>query len=293
MPAPSSPCASSSARRTSITPSAGSANAVKVTVRTSVPLFFGGLVGRPETEMVASAVALGGEEEGYAVVGIDWVRLNSFGIVDAYDSSAGSYGATRGHGGSIASNGFIDLNSNSILYGDAWHLPGESVRVSGSSIVAPGSIRLLQNRLYYPPQSLPSNYVNLGSHTQNGGALTLSSGNYLYKDLVINAGAELVVNGDVTIYVTSKFEIHSHSSGIGHAPSRLKIVGLGKADLIVNSHTGLSADIYAPESKVTVNSHSTLYGRVVGGEVLINSFGSVHHDKSMSKRANNTSRLVQ
>ena len=32
---------------------------------------------------------------------------------------------------------------------------------------------------------------------------------------------------------------------------------------------------------------------VVGGEVLINSFGSVHHDKSMSKRANNTSRLVQ
>ena len=46
-------------------------------------------------------------------------------------------------------------------------------------------------------------------------------------------------------------------------------------------------------SKVTVNSHSTLYGRVVGGEVLINSFGSVDHDKSMSKRANNTSRLVQ
>ena len=275
------------------TAAANSANAVRVSVRATVPLFFGGLAGRPEANVVASAVALCGLGEGYGVVGIDRVRLNSFGMVDAYDSSAGSYAATRGHGGDIASNGLIELTSNARLYGDAWHLESNPVVASGSTIVPPGMTRVLTEPLDFPEPSLPASYVDRGSFTQNGGTLTLSAGNYLYKDLVITAEAALVVNGEVTIYVSSKLEIHSHSSGTGHVPSNLRIVGLKGADIIVNSHSGLAADIYAPSGKVTINSHATLFGRVVGREVLINSDANVHFDRSMGAMFDNTSRLVQ
>ncbi len=270
-----------------------SPNAVRVTARATIPLTLGSLIGMQEMSVSASAIGLGSEASSFGVAGIDFVRVNGNSVVDAYDSSAGSYSSTRGGGASIASNGYLEVTSGSYVYGDLWHRPGASVTAGSGAIVPPGERQLLTSAITFPPATLPPSYVNKGSHTQDKGALVLHAGNYRYSDLVINSGAKLVIQGQVNIYVTSKFEVNSISTGGGQDPSQLRIVGLGSATISVNSNSSLAAEIYAPGGAVLINSGSELYGTAVGRSVLINSGSELHHDKSLSATSAGKPRLVR
>lgn len=278
----------------SFTATSSQPNAVRITARGSVPLFFGSLVGREHVDVSATSTAHAGYTSSHGLVGLDYVRLNSRSSVDAYNSALGTYTATRSSGTSIASNGYIDINSRSELDGDAWHVAGQSVSVNGSaSIISPGQVRVLPAPLQFPPLAVPPEAVNRGAYTQDGGVLKLTAGSYRYTDLVINSGARLEIEGDVTIYVTSKFEVNSSSTAHDQRPRHLTIVGLGNAMISVNSRSTLAADVYAPGGEVRVNSRSVLYGRAVGKSILVNSDSHVHHDKSLGEQLNSKPRLVQ
>jgi Flp pilus assembly protein TadG len=276
-------------------------DAVKVYARRTtargnpVQLIFAALIGQRNCDVTVSAVATT-SPTGYGVVGLNSITMNG-NTTDSYWSSAGY---TPGRYGSIASNGIISLSGNSLINGDA--NPGPGKMVMGSNHVT-GSTVPLNAPLTFPNGSagtfattndnaqIPSgNIVGGGLQIGNGSSLTLPGGNYYLSSVLVNGTANLDFSGPTTVYCYGNCTMSGNVTTNGSLPKNLKIVmvtngGNPAGSFNVSSGTSLFADVYAPQSIVTLSGSGDIYGYVLGQSVTMTGTSAIHYDLDLNGSA--------
>ncbi|HXE53204.1 MAG TPA: TadG family pilus assembly protein, partial [Tepidisphaeraceae bacterium] len=270
---------------------ASAANAVRITARRTtstnnpVSLAFGAFVGMPTAN--AHAVAIAGATGGYGLVGLTGITLKGNSSVSYWSPT----GTTSQHG-SIASNGNINLNGSSYIQGDARPGAGCSVTCSGSASVT-GSTQPLPSPLNYPNASAGSyatsnndsnaspywngNDFNLGGSS----SLTLPGGYYYFDNFTVAPLATLTFSGPAVVYVTGWINIPGTINTASNLPKNLQIQVIGSANVSIGNQTALYADIYAPQSAVTLSGGGDIYGSVLGYSINMTGSSGIHYDLAL------------
>lgn len=262
-------------------------DAVAVTTRASVSLFFGGFVGRETVDVSATAVAAVADS-GWGLVGIDSVELQGNSTIDSYRPSEGPYSSSRGERANIASNGDITLSSNTVLYGDARPGPGRSA--TGGTIT--GRVKSQHQTLNFPPvdsasmaggndngriaRGLRSGDLDLRARDR----LRLESGRYVVNDLKMVGGSVLEVEGQVTIFVTGEVDMAGHVQTAANLPSNLKLLVVSDEEVRLRGTSDLYAHVYAPRSSIDLAGTAGYFGHFVGRSLVVRGTADVHHDET-------------
>jgi len=193
------------------------------------------------------------------------IILNSGTRVDSYDSKLGAYGAPN-------------VGAQAVLQAATTVLRNGGI-VQGSVIQnAPGG---------FPTLAPPSNATNLPSGASSPGSLNisgpassvvLSPGNYVVKDLNINAPGRISIvgTGEVRIWVTGNLNLGG-SVNSSNIPRDLALIvpTTGWLNFNGGDFRGL---LYAPLRDI--NLAGKVFGAVVGKSVTLNSGAAVHFDVS-------------
>ena len=271
-------------------------NAVKVATRrtaargSAVPLMWASLLGKSNCDVEALAIAAVGAES-YGVIGLNWVLMKGNSTSSYWSDGAGGAGSL----GNVASNGDITLTNGATINGNARSYGGT---VSGGTIS--GSTSPLAMPLSFPPgdagiyattndNNLIPNWAKLGNRLILGKnqSLTAPGGNYYFRDVTTSTGSSLTFLGPTTIYCWGTFKMTSQTATASSLPKNLKIVmctgptGQTPGSLTISAGAALYADIYAPQSAVSIGGKGDIYGSVLGLTVEMSGSGEIHYDLSL------------
>ena len=223
--------------------------------------------------------------------------LRGGGFTDSYDSSLGSYlSQTPGSQGNVGSNGNITNNGspttvNGSEYAGGTIDPGQAI-ITGVSYQG-------QPLVAFPPAPpcagpnptsagiTPANDYNAGSGVLRGNGsdnvvLDPAVRDYCFNSVTITAQATLTVNGPVNIYLLGSGNSNFTGNGVINAtgvPSNLRIYATPSVGSItVNGGAQASMVIYAPETNLTFNGGSEIYGSAVGGTIRLTGGTNFHYD---------------
>jgi Flp pilus assembly protein TadG len=269
-------------------------NAVRVTTRRTVPLVLAGVFGI-KTKDVAAVATAKFRQASFGLIGLEYINMSG-NASTGYWSKTGT--VVNKHG-SIASNGDITLGGSTMVYGDA--LPGVGKTVINGPGHVTGSMTPLATPLAFPngdaspygPSNndnsyvstyMPGNSPNL-KISKNESPPAFPGGHYFVQDLELQAGGTLTFSGETTIYAYGNVDLHGHAVTYGNVPGNLKIVmvphpvtGAAPGTITVWSTTALYANIYAPQSPITLGGTGDLYGAVLGKSVDMTGTSAIHYD---------------
>lgn len=273
------------------------ANAVKVTAKrvaarnNAVPLLWAGLIGKSNCDVTATSIAALAPET-YGIVGLNGITMSGNSSSSYWSNGSGGTGAA----GNIASNGNITLSGGAVINGNA--RPGPSGKVSGGTVT--GTTTPLTTVLSYPNGNpgiyatsndngqIPGGYVTGGSFTLGKNkSLSLPGGNYYFKDFTTQTGSQLTFTGPATIYCWGNFSMTSQTVTASSVPQNLKLVmcpgpqGQTPGSVTINAGASLYADIYAPQSNVSISGGGSIYGSVLGLTVSMTGGSSINYDLSL------------
>lgn len=270
------------------TPGGTPANAVRVSAsRTAaksnaVPLVFGAVLGKNNCDVHATAIATGSLSTDYALVGVDWVTMGGSSQLDSYHSDNGPYSsATSRSNAAVASNGNITLSGSSTIKGDADYGIGKTFSMGNASTVT-GTVRELTEPLVTPAVTLPASYVSLGAYTAPGSA-TLSAGTYYATSFSVPDKSTLTINGDVIVYVNGTLSLQGNVSIAGQKPQRFAVRVMSNAAVSVGGNGSIIADVYAPQSALTIGGTGDVYGRYIGKSIATSGTGRIHFDEAIPR----------
>jgi Flp pilus assembly protein TadG len=277
------------------TAGASPANALQITVSRTIPLTLLQAFGVTSRQIAASGITTMNQTFASGFVGLDWVDVNSGGTSDSYDSSKGAYSAaTAGNLGSLASNGWIKINSSTIKK-DVYMRSGQTLDADGSSygqrinMASAMSVPLPSASPYsssnnsngnITPQSAIKSNLNFNS---DGSTVTMPGGNYYFNSFTTNS-TTLNVTGPSTLYVNGDLAFNSTTLNVtSQRPGdfRIIVVKASPVSISFNSVTGLCADIQAPTASVELNSTTTFFGRIIAKTLKVNSSAALHYDVSL------------
>ncbi len=230
----------------------------------------------------------------YGVFGDGQVTMRNNSLVDAYDSSSGSYAATQDTAaGDVASNlATADINAGATIGGN-----------SGAPI--------LNADKTLDPVALPacnSPCTDLGNLSLSGTlTLTGGSGDYSADDIELKNSAQLEISGDVTLIVDGNIRAKNGSSitllsnasltiyvsgnvtfdngsliNDGGYPENFVIYATGTSTTItLKNSSGVFAAIYAPGADIIIDNSANVYGAVVGQTVELKNSSAIHFDKAL------------
>jgi hypothetical protein len=258
--------------------------------------------------------------------GDDYLISSGTGYTDSYDSRNGSYASqatnvdpTTGRtiantNGDIGSNGFVQLNGNVAVHGDALAGPGETVQVGPNSTVT-GTQGSMDAEKYLPPvdstSGQPTSYSTIPSNR------TFTTGTYRLSSLSL-AGARsgyLNISGDVVLYVDNGISITGNgrltlapgatltiintsgdlllagngiingTGGIGGfdpaPPANLQIKTATTGTVRIAGTNDFSGVVYAPNASVQLAGTSQTYGAVVGKTIDMGGTPRFHYDEAL------------
>ena len=275
---------------------AARANAIRVYARHTVAagnpvqLSFASLVGKSTCDVSASAIAVP-TPVGYGLVGLNYIQMGG----NSLDSYWSPNGYTNGGGfTAVASNGPITLGGNSQVFGNA--NPGVGYTVSNPSAVT-GSTDPLTSPLVYPKASptaysasnnnsaIPASYMSGSSLALSGSqSLTLPGGTYYFNNVSIGGSASISFSGPATIYVYGSIDLSGGANTTSNLPGNLNIIvgpdtsGNPPGTISLKGGSALYANIYAPQSDITMVGSGDIYGSVVGQSITNKGTSSVHYD---------------
>ena len=241
----------------------------------------------------------------YGVFGELGVFIDSGGLVDSYDSTAGKYvGWNKGADAHVASNDDITIKSGSAIDGDATAGPGDSVSTESGSKVS-GTTSSATEEVELPAIEVPVIAAS-GAYFVSNKSKTLAAGDYHFSSFYLESGARLTVtgparivvdelfisgsrffcdttNGPVEVYCTGKVSIESGSrwGPVNQSPADLQFFITSTDDVLVASGSDSYGVFYAPDAKVVLESGSDIFGGVTAKEVEMKSGSNVHWDSSM------------
>ena len=252
----------------------------------------------------------------YASTGIN---MRNKAVIDSYDSSRGSYWATRGSDVQVAVNsirpGAITVDHQGVIKGDAY-IGLEGDPESGITGNVTGTKNALTSGDAPPVVEAPADIThNIGAvNMQNNDAITISQDTVCDSVLMKN-DAVINVSGDVRLYILGDFEARndvrikipagsSLTIYVGgsfvmkndavvnwttRVPEQCIIYGLETCDEIaMRNDTLVYAAVYAPRAKFTSRNLAALYGAMVVSEADIRNQGALHFDKAVSNLAPDT-----
>jgi hypothetical protein len=282
-----------------------SPNAVRVVAKRSsargnaVPLLFAQILGMGGGEVSATSIAAYNPSLPYGIVGLDFVSLSGNSL-DSYMSSGGSnsFSTSPMRRAIVASNGGISLSGGATIDGDAHPGVGNTVSTSGGSSVT-GSTAPLTSPLSYASVSLGTvttnnNNANISPVNLNpvgndftlsggGGSISIAGGTYYVNDFTVSGGT-LNFTGPVTLYVDGKLTISGNGVIVtaGSIPANLSIQMASSSTATLSGGARIFAQVYAPDSAVTLSGSSGLAGQVVGKSVTMSGGATIYTDNSLS-----------
>ncbi|MCH7768072.1 MAG: hypothetical protein IH828_03965 [Nitrospinae bacterium] len=288
------------------------ADSVRVTAQRSkdrndpISLFFMRIFGHETSDVRVMAVSYRMGPCGGGIIGQKKVTLNSSSTTDSYNSELGPYSpATAGQNGDVCSCGDIELNSVSVVKGDARPGPDKTVILNDSSYVTgstnPGGCPVLDD-IEFGDIATNNDNGNIPAVTDggkdpfemgpydlalsSGDSITLPGGRYYFTSVELSNGASLQVDGPTVIYLTGTFSVsNSNIINPGQNPENLIIMASSNEDVQLNHNVDFYGVLYAPNAHVVNGSTVDFYGAVMGEEVSLNSSGAVHYDESLYELA--------
>jgi len=284
------------------------ADAVRVacnrTGANGIPLMFGSLLGLSRCDAHASAIAYV-KPPGYGLVGLNSIKLSG----NASTSYWSSTGIVGGNAGGIASNGNITSSGSSTIQGTVWTQAGATVSgvtsTSRKTLPAPMSYangssgsysKTLNDNALITPSGLVNNTPDLNISSSK--VATLPAGNYYFHNVAVSGTGSIVCTGVVNIYYYGTFNLSGSTSTYSSVPGNLTITavptpsGGAPGSLTVSGSSALYANIYAPQSDVTVSGSGDIYGSVIGKTINLSGTANVHYDLSGSS-SNGVIQLVK
>jgi Flp pilus assembly protein TadG len=271
------------------------ANAVRVTSARAVPLVIARAAGISTSTVHASSIA-SIVPPGFGLVGINYIKLGGNSAA-SYWSSTGSVG---GNAGNIASNGNITSTQNSVIQGTIWTLAGATV-----SGVTANARRTLSAPLSYANGSASPYSNNFNDNSQAYGTLQISNGkdcninankvgnfpagHYVFQNFSVANNGQLNILGAVTIYFYGTCSINGSVNTSSNLPKNLKLVGIPNPNtgvapgaVTLGSQAALYANVYAPQSAITMTGGSAIYGAIVGKSIDMTGTSDIYYDLSLT-----------
>ena len=249
----------------------------------------------------------------YAILTSEGVDISGSAKTDSYDSSLGPYG-----GSNIYQNGSIVTNSQEQ---PAITITGNNVEINGDAVTGPsgtisdphGNITGIKDdtaEVFMPSVVVPNNLTSLIS----GGVLnhgeTLSSGDYKYDSLDLNANKKLTLNGNVNLYFTQNPSITLTGSGeivvngsaniyfdgglqlggkgvINNSldPSDFALYGTDSVtDISIAGVGALYGALYAPSASISISGNSEIYGAIAAKDTTVSGVAgntAIHFDEQL------------
>jgi Flp pilus assembly protein TadG len=284
------------------TPTTTAPNALRVTSTRTVESIFASLAGgAPKTVTVRAVVKR-------AVVGFGLVGLDGIYFGGNSTTSYSSAGGAMGGSGNIASNGPILISGSSTVNGDIYYRAGQTV--SGGTVT--GTKNLLSSPLSYPngnasPYSssnndnsyLPTTIMSGNSINMNNKSVTVPGGHYFINNFDLSGSSSITFTGPTTIYCYGSFSMSGNTATSGSIPGNLKLVmvpdpstGAAPGSVTIGGTASLYADIYAPQSNVSIAGTGDIYGGILGKTVAVTGSGSIIYDEALDSN-NGKVELVQ
>ncbi|MES1186597.1 MAG: calcium-binding EGF-like domain-containing protein [Myxococcales bacterium] len=197
------------------------------------------------------------------------VTLNPQSTVDSYRSTAGAYGGSN-VGNLAIVQAATTITNNGLVKGQL--LPSSPSNLAVVPVPS-GAIKL-------PLGASTPGSLNINTA---GSSITLAPGNYVAANISVNFPGAINVApaGQVRIWVTGTLNLGGNEN-LNGVPRNLAFLVTSTSDVNVNATGSLFGLVYAPTSKVNVNSK--VFGGVVGSIVTLNSQGAVHTDVSSTTR---------
>ena len=234
----------------------------------------------------------------------------SGGFTDSFDSSQGSYAATKQNsGGNLGTNGNL-LNEGALTINGSLSTPSGKntgpcppmTAASGNAITATAGLQTI-TALAYPVPPIPVTPTNdftmpavvapgtYGNATSCGGTYHFSAGTYNFNSIDCDSSASFIVDsGPVILNMggvgSSGFALNFQdglSINVGGKPSDFRILSGGTAGLNFQSQANsLSAVIYAPNADLKLLLAGDFFGAMVIKTVTFQSGGGIHYDRSLA-----------
>ncbi len=252
----------------------------------------------------------------WGLFGIEKVKVRGNVQTDSFNSSLGTYAATKGSNGDVGTNAVsaasVDVRGRAVINGDAsvgrGGDPNSAIRVGGSAVITGNRFAASQTYQFPTPQP-PDGSVNLGDlKLRAGEELVLPAGTYWYTSFRAEGGSQIRVSGPVTIYVSRKVKIGGRAL-VGEAddededdgdedegvlggpvtvasdrlnPTQLTIHVMGRDKVNVKGRALIHAALYAPNAKVKIGGRAELFGAVVARQMDLKGRARLHYDEALA-----------
>ena len=274
-----------------------------------VNLFFAPLIGVDRATIVAEAIA-GGSTSCVGFIGIDSVNIGNNVRTDSYNSDLGPYtpwnNNNRFENGSVCSDGLVSLASGANIFGNA---AGSNVQIAHGSganihglVSGPANIGNLAINPSPPLGDNDNTTIALGPNwnphfyiestrdliIDQGRQLTLTSGTYHFRNISIQGGGGLHIDGQVEIFVDEELDFGNGTfANVTQVPANL-VLNVDKGPVKLRGGNQLHAVVYAPTSDVTIDNNVQLHGAVTGRTLELQGGAQLHYDESLNANATPT-----
>lgn len=271
--------------------------------------------GRAELSVVAergvtSVVSLG-------VFGDQALTLGPGTLIDAYDSTKGTYASqTDRSGAQLGSNASVSLTGTllkpTVVKGSVTPGPDQSVNTSGSVTITGSTAAALQSTPL-PPVEMPEVALGGALVQDSPYPLVISPGQTGYQSLTIRSGSQALIQGPATVVVGSLalepqaeldfdtsqgsiqlFAIEALDLASGSIlttsstkPEKVAIQVPGETTqpVTLRSATQFFGLIYAPETVVVVAASFEVFGALVADRLTFEGPAKLHFDRNLGQVA--------
>lgn len=270
--------------------------------RNEIPLFFAGIFGVANTDVLRGATALYGGGRCAGMWGLDGIDGNGSLTTDSYDSSAGAYGAGNVYlNGDICSDNDIDLDGNVSIGGDAMFGDGFALTTAGNAYDIYGVVTEQRESVAVPPFDMADAAVNNDNATiglttvhnrdpfnatfwdfevTGNDSMTIPPGTYYMTSAALTGQATLIITGPTVFFISGPAAFTGGGLvNVSQNPSDLIIYSTGPT-LEIDGSAGFYGSIIAPTTTVTFTGNSQIYGTVMAGFLQLAGDTQIHIDSN-------------
>lgn len=128
--------------------------------------------------------------------------------------------------------------------------------------------------------SAPESLISQGDLIVSGReGVTLTSGIYVYDNIVIKSNSKLTTDGPVQIWFTGSLTVNSNSEVVGFENDGRNLTFFsseGAGDINVRSNAFFNGQIYAPNANFALHSNSDFYGNLVARDIVIDANSAIY-----------------
>ena|GEM_PF-1548705 len=281
--------------------------------RDGLPLFFAGILGHSEANVLRDAIALMDSGRCLGVWGLEGVVASGDVITDSYDSRTGLYGSSDIHqNGDICSNEDILINGGVVIRGDAMYGPGHDITIHGGSgeiwglvggICCPAEPplvdasaarttndndtagtnqdRLSDNGFMRPAANNKVMLVSDDNLTLWGGVSLENPGTYYFSSATMVGQSTMTIGGPTVIYIDGDGTLTGGGLiNTTQDPRNLIIYCTGN-DLKLSGNAAFYGAVVAPNADITLQGTSDYYGTIIGRTITAVGDFVLHVDEAV------------